>query len=75
MPDITMCASTDCPHRKNCYRNPEGGTKPSEWRQSWFCDAPNTEGVCDYFWPRFKDYSFTVAIGSIDDASQEYILK
>lgn len=52
MPDITMCRSDDCPHRKSCYRNPESGTKPSESRQSWFLASPNTEGVCDYFWPK-----------------------
>lgn len=50
MPDITMCASETCNHRKTCYRNQESGTKPGQ-RQSWFLVDPNTEGVCDYYWP------------------------
>lgn len=51
MPDITMCASNDCPLRKSCYRNMESGTKPGR-RQSFFFHNPNTEDVCDYFWPK-----------------------
>lgn len=36
MPDISMCASEICPLRFTCYRNPESGTVPSEYWQSWF---------------------------------------
>lgn len=35
MPDITMCASSECPLAQRCYRSPESGTEPSEFRQSW----------------------------------------
>ena len=35
MPDISMCASTECLCRATCLRNEESGTKPSETRQSW----------------------------------------
>jgi hypothetical protein len=49
MPDITMCASETCPVRAQCRRNPISGTKPSEFRQSWFANIP--EEPCDYYWP------------------------
>lgn len=39
MPDITMCASKDCPERNNCYRS---CAKPSEF-QSW----SNFEYTCN----------------------------
>ena len=39
MPDITMCASKDCPERNNCYR---ACAKPSEF-QSW----SNFEYTCN----------------------------
>ena len=35
MPDITMCGTADCPKRSTCYRSPDSGTRPCEWRQSW----------------------------------------
>lgn len=39
MPDITMCASKDCPERNNCYR---ACAEPSEF-QSW----SNFEYTCN----------------------------
>lgn len=48
MPDIAMCFSETCSLRKTCYRNPESGTKPSDW-QTMF--APEIEGKkCEYYW-------------------------
>lgn len=54
MPDISMCGTQDCPLRDGCYRSPESGTKPHEWRQAWSaftwldCDG---QPVCEYYWP------------------------
>ena len=39
MPDITMCTSSECPERKNCYRST---AKPDEL-QSW----SNFEYTCN----------------------------
>jgi len=51
MPDISMCESSTCPLKDSCYRNPDSGTKPSEFRQSWFA-GPAAEGLdCQYYWP------------------------
>jgi len=51
MPDITMCAATDCPLSPRCRRHEDSGTVPSEWRQSWFASPPHKDGECGYFWP------------------------
>ena len=51
MPDITMCASVTCPLAKNCYRNGQSGTKPSEYLQSYFLGLPNEGEDCHYYWP------------------------
>ena len=53
MPDITMCGSDSCPYRETCYRNEESGTKPSEFRQSFFMNPPYDKetGECEYYWP------------------------
>ena len=48
MPDITMCAA-ECPRSDHCKRHPDSGTKPSEWRQSWFAPKPTIHG-CGRFW-------------------------
>lgn len=52
MPDITMCASETCYLRKTCYRNPESGTKPSEWWQSWFYDKSTEGDDCTSYWQK-----------------------
>lgn len=49
MPDITMCASETCTHRKTCYRNPESGTKPGQ-RQSWFYERLHEGDECNAYW-------------------------
>ena len=46
-PDITMCLGTDCPHKETCYRFT---AKPSEYRQTYFMEAPIKEGKCEYYW-------------------------
>lgn len=51
MPDITMCASDVCDLRTKCYRSPESGTKPSEYRQAWFLDKAITGASCCSYWP------------------------
>jgi hypothetical protein len=48
MPDISMCAAK-CPVSKKCYRHPDSGTEPTEWRQAWRAFEP-TDGVgCKHF--------------------------
>lgn len=49
MPDISMCASQDCPLRFTCYRNEASGTVPSE-RQSWAGFEWDSMDGCRYFW-------------------------
>lgn len=57
MPDITMCPSETCAVRKLCYRNPESGTKPSDFLQSWFLSVkgdpakgPGEDVTCHHYW-------------------------
>lgn len=52
MPDITMCQSETCNVRATCYRNEASGTKPTEYRQSWFMEPPGEDDTCPYYWPR-----------------------
>ena len=57
MPDITMCLGYEkdidkhCPMKESCYRYM---ARPSEYRQSYFVDAPflvEPDGFsCEYFW-------------------------
>ena len=57
MPDITMCNSDVCPMRTTCYRNEASGTKPCEWRQSYFMAPPlKDDGTCGHFWDREARY-------------------
>lgn len=46
MPDITMCAGTNCPLKENCYRFL---AKP-EIYQSYFSVPPVKDGKCEYQW-------------------------
>jgi hypothetical protein len=50
MPDITMCDSESCKVRGSCYRNPASGTKPNEFRQSWFFIAQGDDETCVDYW-------------------------
>lgn len=50
MPDISMCDSETCEVRAKCYRNPASGTKPSEFRQSWFMGLREEGEGCEYYW-------------------------
>lgn len=50
MPDISMCADTECKLRETCYRNEASGTRPNGRRQSWFVKLPNEDG-CTMYWP------------------------
>jgi hypothetical protein len=52
MPDITMCDDKKCPNAPQCYRNPASGTRPSDFRQSWFVETPRTETGCEHFCER-----------------------
>lgn len=52
MPDIMMCMAEDCSVSTKCYRHPNSGTKPDEYRQSWWWrkdDSP-TGPDCHAFW-------------------------
>lgn len=55
MPDISMCGSFACPLASSCYRSPQSGTKPSEFRQAWaiFGWVLNKRGEveCPHHWP------------------------
>lgn len=35
MPDISMCRSSTCPKRTECYRHQESGTEPHPYWQSF----------------------------------------
>ena len=56
MPDITMCAATDCAMSKVCYRHRDSGTEPSEFWQA-FCnfqkenDESGDVEDCIWYWP------------------------
>lgn len=50
MPDISMCASKNCPVAKRCYRSADSGTKPDEFLQSWMCFEPEKGEECTGFW-------------------------
>lgn len=58
MPDITMCANGICPLRQRCYRSPDSGTQPTEWRQSWSVFEPywspaGDDFTCDHYLQKF----------------------
>jgi hypothetical protein len=59
MPDITMCASSDCPLAGNCYRSRESGTVPTERRQAWsvFGWVTDARGApcCQHYWPVIRE--------------------
>ena len=55
MPDITMCPSTTCAKRTECYRNAASGTEPNPYRQSYFVSTEMTENGCQYFSPKHKE--------------------
>tara|TARA_R110000782_G_scaffold121760_2_gene212846 strand:- start:76 stop:288 length:213 start_codon:yes stop_codon:yes gene_type:complete len=50
MPDISMCGSATCPLAKTCYRNELSGTKPNEFRQSYFYALKEEGEDCRYYW-------------------------
>jgi hypothetical protein len=52
MPDITMCKGDGCPMKETCYCFT---ANPSEFRQSYFMNAPIKEdNTCEYYWPNEK---------------------
>jgi hypothetical protein len=55
MPDISMCAVKDCPKSRECYRHRESGTKPNEYRQSYFMRPDDYKGPCEHFWPTHEN--------------------
>jgi hypothetical protein len=47
MPDITMCASEECPKKLICYRY----VALADRYQSFFSEDPREkDGTCKYFW-------------------------
>ena len=42
-----MCEGKDCPIKETCYRYK---ATPSEFRQSYFIEAPYKDGECEYYW-------------------------
>jgi len=66
MPDISMCAVTDCPKSNECYRHKDSGTKASEYRQAYFIWPDDYKGPCEHFWqilPNGKYSSFRMKKG------------
>lgn len=57
--DITMCNVIYCDFKKKCYRHAESGTKPNEYRQSYFV-FPN-----DYFVRKEEDCKFYTPIQEV----------
>lgn len=51
IPDICMCPSRLCTVRSTCYRHTDSGTKPAQYRQSFFMNAPGENFNCVYYWP------------------------
>jgi hypothetical protein len=47
MPDIAMCANTECPKRTTCYRHT---AEPSE-RQAMVKFFPDPDGTCSAYIP------------------------
>jgi len=52
MPDITMCPSTTCSRRTECYRNAASGTEPNPQRQAYFVSTDMTDDGCERFSPQ-----------------------
>jgi hypothetical protein len=50
MPDISMCARTDCSLSPHCRRHADSGTVPTPMRQTYAAFAPPGEN-CRAFWP------------------------
>jgi hypothetical protein len=47
-----MCKGDGCPMKETCYRFT---ANPSEFRQSYFMNAPIKEdNTCEYYWPNEK---------------------
>lgn len=67
-----MCASPSCPAGERCYRNARSGTKPSEYRQSFFLgDPPWIEAAdgtvsCGHYWPREVSDSRLTGAGGLE---------
>ena len=61
MADITMCAGIcthdgvtlmACPFAKRCYRHE---AEVNNYRQSYFADPPQHDGMCAYYIPMQKE--------------------
>lgn len=54
MPDIMMCDASRCPASKTCRRNPDSGTEPKEWHQSWWIRGENdpVHPECNHYWEK-----------------------
>ena len=50
--DITMCDGKDCELKETCYRYT---ATPSNYRQSYFTEAPIENGECEYYYPDAKE--------------------
>ena len=61
MADITMCAGIcthdgvtlmSCPFAKRCYRHE---AEANEYRQSYFAEPPQHDGMCEFYIPMRKE--------------------
>lgn len=58
MPDISMCDNETCPLAKGCYRNPDSGTKPNQYRQAWMqfrWTDKDGRAYCGDYWPTHEN--------------------
>lgn len=55
MADITKCSGKDCHFKDKCYRFT---SSESEYRQSFFTDAPIKDGKCDMYWGENSESTF-----------------
>lgn len=51
MPDISMCANNECPHKGECYRYT---AVPDPYAQSYTNFEPNEYGECEHKLPIYK---------------------
>lgn len=51
MPDISMCSVETCELKTRCYRHEASGTKPNQYRQSYFMSS-NPGKDCEQFWEK-----------------------
>lgn len=52
MADITKCTGFECPFKEHCRRF----TVEDSYWQSYFCESPLIDGMCDEYWGDVEEY-------------------